>query len=470
MPVSPYQSIPGQSSSVFGQLSSPVKPATQISSVPGQFNNVSKTINKPLALPLALPKSAPFIPSATSMLPTGTTALTPTLANIQQLQQTVRGLQFKPKAGPPAPSLSANLGSVLGASDTNAAAAASANPFQLSDLSQFYSTLGGAAGAGSGSGGGGGGGGGGGFYDLANQKQKLFDQEKAAALQQVAQQYEDLLNDLTGSQQRVEGQAQKTKDLLAQQLSTVKTEAEGNRLANQDKARQNYQDLQTQSRRQARAVGGASSSGFMELSNKLDQTLQRNLTSADTDADSVLNKAQLSAQSAINDLENNLNENIAKIEGDKRTAARERDRQKQQIEQQAAQQALQVQEWLMQQRQKAAAGSSVSAAQKAAQAKQGILSAYITDLSRAQQAGVDPKTIQAAYLPQLASAGVGASDIVNYSQLAGFNTQPSITDYQALQMDAANKRALAGSLANQGDVGSAFNLLGIDPSEYGLQF
>lgn len=268
----------------------------------------------------------------------------------------------------------------------------------------------------------------------------LIERKKNSLINTINQLYNDRLTTLADSERITRDQAGRSTNVINQSRDMTVQEAEQDRLANKNSARQNYSDLVAETRRRTRAVGGATNSGFLDLTSRLDQQLQSNLTAADNTATSIVGKANITAQQAIGEIETSLQKAIAAIEADKRTSAREKDQAIQQAEIEAANNAIEVQKW-------AASQYSRLQAQQTAQDEQNyqrqLATAYAEAMGNPANANINPNQILQAFLPALASTGqVGISDIQGF-----FAPQ---NGYDKNEIDA-----LQGYLSNLSDSGNA---------------
>ena len=107
---------------------------------------------------------------------------------------------------------------------------------------------------------------------INNRKQSLIDSRNQA--------YQDEMNQAQTQEDLYNQQINTSRDRTKNTFNQTKQDAEEAFAQTQRQARTNYGDLIVQSRRQARALGGANSTGVMELYNRLDRDLQNNLLGA----------------------------------------------------------------------------------------------------------------------------------------------------------------------------------------------
>lgn len=157
---------------------------------------------------------------------------------------------------------------------------------------------------------------------------------------EVYQRFNDSLSDLQRSEDLSRNQANQSRDMLANNYNRSVQQAEQQRIADLDQVRRANKDAQTANRVRARAIGGDSSSGFLDLANRIDQDAQQNVFKTNTGASNRISEAEQNAFKAFADIENRLNDAIAKIESDRRLSLRERDSMVRELEEQAARRAL----------------------------------------------------------------------------------------------------------------------------------
>lgn len=179
-----------------------------------------------------------------------------------------------------------------------------------------------------------------GLYDINEVEKRKQDlvagQEKA---------YQDALLDYQNQEDLFRNQYDRSKGNINNQLGQTIQQANTNALQQTTQARQNYGDLITQTRRRARAVGGSSQSGVLELYNMLDRDLQQNVYGINATKGSAIDQANTVATQALGDLEAKLTETIAAIDSDRRLSLREKDAALREIEYQATAAANAIREW-----------------------------------------------------------------------------------------------------------------------------
>lgn len=156
----------------------------------------------------------------------------------------------------------------------------------------------------------------------------------------IYQQFNDSLNDLQRSEQFSRQNANLGRDSIVQNYDRGVASTEAQRISGMDQARRNNQDFQTQNRVRARAIGGAPSSAFLDLSNKIDQQTQRDFSGINTQAADSIRGFEMGAMEALNKIEMDLNKTIMEIESNRRLSLRERDAQVRSAEENAARSAL----------------------------------------------------------------------------------------------------------------------------------
>ena len=156
----------------------------------------------------------------------------------------------------------------------------------------------------------------------------------------IYQQFNDSLNDLQRSEQFSRQNANLGRDSIVQNYDRGVASTEAQRISSMDQARRNNQDFQTQNRVRARAIGGAPSSAFLDLSNKIDQQTQRDFSGINTQAADSIRGFEMGAMEALNKIEMDLNKTIMEIESNRRLSLRERDAQVRSAEENAARAAI----------------------------------------------------------------------------------------------------------------------------------
>lgn len=306
---------------------------------------------------------------------------------------------------------------------------------------------------------GGGGGGGGGIsaaQRLADERKKLIEERKGALIGGINQRYEDEQAGFNTSEGLIRTQTDQNKQSVQtnRDFAIQKAEQQGQSAARQ--ARQAYQDSLVQTRRRARAVGGAGTSGFLELNNMLDRELQGNLTGININVQNVVGEASNIAQDALNNLELALQKAIAGIEQDRRTSRREKDMAIKEAEFAAADQAVQVESWLADYQSKAAASGAASNARAE---QQNVMQAYATDLARIKSGELNMTVdeLNASYAPHFANAGVDLGAAQNYQGFLGFGGG-GLSDEDKFLLDLQYKYDTLDSRNQQNDMNNVLDL------------
>lgn len=156
----------------------------------------------------------------------------------------------------------------------------------------------------------------------------------------IYQRFNDSVADLQRGEEAARGQAGQSRDILVGDYNRGVQQAEQQRVSNIDQARRANQDAQTSNRIRARAIGGAPSSGFLELATRLDESAGRNINEANTQATNRIGQVESDINKSLFDIESRLNQTLAQIESDRRLSLRERDAAVAQAEEAAAQEAL----------------------------------------------------------------------------------------------------------------------------------
>lgn len=259
------------------------------------------------------------------------------------------------------------------------------------------------------------GGGGGGVSRAAlAQQQALINARRQSLVDAANTQYNDVTGALDTQQNTITSQNQAAQGLVNQQrdlgLSDIQNQAQTSR----NSAQTTYADLVKQARIRARALGGGTGSGYMDVLGQLDNQLQRNLGATDVNTTSVIAKTNLIAQQAIQSLANDLTNTVQQIAQDKTTSLRQRDQAINDAQLQAAQDAIDVQKWAASRVSKAP-----SYAQQAAAKNQALLAnaagiqSQLRDQYGSDQQGYAAalQQVQNKLLPALISEGISPSSI-----------------------------------------------------------
>lgn len=156
----------------------------------------------------------------------------------------------------------------------------------------------------------------------------------------IYQRFNDSLADLQRSEELSRQQADTSRQQLIGDYNRGVSQAEQQRLSNIDQARRSNQDAQTSNRIRARAIGGAPSSGFLELATRLDEQAGKNINEANLQATNRIQQVESDVMKSLSGIEDTLNKTIAQIESDRRLSLRERDAAVAQAEEAAAQAAI----------------------------------------------------------------------------------------------------------------------------------
>lgn len=112
--------------------------------------------------------------------------------------------------------------------------------------------------------------------------------------------------------------------------------------------RDTYRDMILQGRRRARATGGGSSSGYLEMSTMLDQQLMRGLGQVENTKQGQVGTANRIADTAVGEIEASLQQVLNEISNNRTQSLRERDRSIDEAKLNAADALLEVDKWLTQ--------------------------------------------------------------------------------------------------------------------------
>lgn len=296
-------------------------------------------------------------------------------------------------------------------------------------------------------------GGGGGAYgvgfDAGAAQKKLIEDKKNSMIDGVNQRYNDQMLDFDNSQKFLTDETGRQKDYVGQTRDQAINMSKQAMDDSSRKARQNYMDSVLMTRRRTRAVGGAGSSGFLELTNMLDRELSNNITGINVSGQNAISQANTVAQRALGDLDASLNKAIAAIESDRRTSAREKNQAIKEAEFAAAEQALQVDQWV-QEVSSRMAGSNAKG--QADAERSATMQAYLTDLARANsgQAGISAQEVQAYYAPMLAAVGANPGQLSAYEGMTGYINPNSVSEREKFEADQNAKYYGYDQQYNQG--------------------
>jgi hypothetical protein len=255
---------------------------------------------------------------------------------------------------------------------------------------------------------------------MAAERQALIDQQQQQGLQFADQSYNDQITNLGNQEGQIKTSATSGKDYINQLRNSNVSDLTNQGDLSKRQARQSYQDQILQTRIRARALGGAASSGFMDLTGRLDQALASNLTGIDTTNMSAMSKVKITADKALTDLQAEMDKNINEIANQKNLSLRERDKAKASIQMEAAQAALEIKSWLDGKTQTLTKTVKVggtpntipSIAEQAQMYKSGLLSQFGQDMSGIQGSNIS-STVQ-KYTPAFVSAGIDPAKMQGY--------------------------------------------------------
>lgn len=236
-------------------------------------------------------------------------------------------------------------------------------------------------------------------------------------------------------------------------------------------SRDTYRDMILQGRRRARATGAGSSSGYLEMTNMLDQQLMRGLGQVEQTKQGQIRAANTVADQAVGQIEAELNKILGEITNNRQASLRERDTRISDARANAADALLEVDKWLTQtfsDIETAKAGLSsgrgggsaprfdkygYAAAQSEAQGQ--ILNG-LNQYLRNIKGGYTPAEAQRAFqtvVPDLLNAGASYSDIKNMQGLyLGQNDEPDMFSnaYQGFVYGDDDTRNRTVEFLNQG--------------------
>lgn len=157
--------------------------------------------------------------------------------------------------------------------------------------------------------------------------------------------YNDRVDQLQGSLANTRSQAQSAQQDVQKGYDIATTNAENTYTGNMDTIRSANQDSQLANRLRARALGGAPSSGFLDLANRTDIQSQKDIGKAGQQLGLAYMSADQIASKAYGDIISSLNDAILKIQSDGTLSLRERDQRIQSAKEAAAKAAADAANW-----------------------------------------------------------------------------------------------------------------------------
>lgn len=152
----------------------------------------------------------------------------------------------------------------------------------------------------------------------------LVEQRRGQLVGSATKQYDDLIAQLQKQKQIAESQFGSSKNLSQQQLEMAKGLATNQAIGQEGQARQTYNDLITQARERARAMGGVTGSGVESMYGGVDKNLQQNLYNIGNTRTQTIGQAQLSYDQQLNQLQSELDKQVMAIESDRTKSLREK--------------------------------------------------------------------------------------------------------------------------------------------------
>lgn len=281
--------------------------------------------------------------------------------------------------------------------------------------------------------GGSGGSGGGGGAGSVSARQALVAQRRQQAIDLANQMYNDEIADLDSGLGLVKDSVQQGKDFVGRQADNTMNALDQRQLVNQRQLRRDYQDSILEARRRARAIGGASSSGYLDITSRLDQNLSQNMQTLGSQVTDLKSQVLLTKDQAMFELENKLQSTIAQIESEKRSSRRKKDQMIADAELAAADEAIKIQEWAAS---RASSGKALSYSNQMKSAQGQLQQQYLTNLQAIANSGLDPQS-QASLKKQVQQDFAIAS-----APYGGFND--SMTGYFFNEQDPYKNLQLYG--------------------------
>jgi hypothetical protein len=172
----------------------------------------------------------------------------------------------------------------------------------------------------------------------------LIDRPTQRLIANARGRFEDTQRQLQQQQQNLQTQAEAQRELLGSQFTETERGARSRELQQRGQEQQNIQDQIRTNRIRARAIGGAPSSGFLELTGRAEREGARRLAGITGATEQTIGRARGEQQRGLAALEQGLSDAIFQIENNRAASRREKDQAIAQLEQAAAQQALALQE------------------------------------------------------------------------------------------------------------------------------
>lgn len=141
----------------------------------------------------------------------------------------------------------------------------------------------------------------------------------------IYQAFNDSIDALGGQAANLVTQAQTSQQGANNDLVNNLNQIDQSRTSALNTNQQTGSDAQVANRERTRAIGGAPSSGFLELANKIDRNTQQGANSINSGAFNQSANARNTTLKAIADIQSGLNDALFKIQNDASLSLRERD-------------------------------------------------------------------------------------------------------------------------------------------------
>lgn len=151
------------------------------------------------------------------------------------------------------------------------------------------------------------------------------DQIKKMLEDRATQEYNDSLAQLAQQESNIRASNEAQQGLISKGLENTMKQSLSQRLLDRQRTQQNRLDAQKSNRMRARAIGGGTSSGFLDLTGRTDQQATQNMFDIDSRAAGFEGNAQLEAQKGLQSLQSGLQDALMKIEADRSLSRRNRD-------------------------------------------------------------------------------------------------------------------------------------------------
>lgn len=146
-----------------------------------------------------------------------------------------------------------------------------------------------------------------------------------SAYRPIYEAYNQQIQGYQQQEQAARNAAMQAQDVLNQELGTTLGSIERQRQTGLETARQTAGESEAKLRAQARAIGGAPSSGFLELSNQLQKGLGQQVANIGQSASTNASSARTQALKSLASIEQDLNSQIAGINANRTLSLRQKD-------------------------------------------------------------------------------------------------------------------------------------------------